>query len=103
MNKFTVLFLAVSISTLSLAGTVTWKGDTWVEYIDGIAAVDGSDSLVVTTTAMPGLTRLLYDTDFFEVTVDLDQGPESTIMVADYSPNLGAQIAVNMSSGPISS
>ncbi|MHC4773231.1 MAG: PEP-CTERM sorting domain-containing protein [Planctomycetota bacterium] len=102
MKKVLMLLIVVSVSAISLAGTDIWKGGTWTEYIEGIATVNGSDHLVVTTTATPGLTRLLTGgTDYFQITVDLDQGPQSTVMLGDYTSNLGAQIAVNFSAGQI--
>ena len=101
MKKVLLLLIVVSVSAISLAGTDIWKGGTWTEYIDGIATVNGSDHLVVTTTASPGFTRLLTDTDYFQITVDLDQGPQSTVMVGDYTPVVGAQIAVNFPAGQI--
>jgi hypothetical protein len=74
-----------------------------LEYVDGIASVDQStDSLVIVTSGQPGLARLNTNTDYFEISCDLDEGPQSVVMVADYDTvSNGAQFAVNIAAGQV--
>ena len=103
MKKFFLVLVIASFSFISSveAVTVNWQGVDWTVYPGATASVDGSEGLTVNASATGMWARLNTDTDYFEVSVDLDLGPESALMIADYSENLGAQIAINFASSQI--
>jgi hypothetical protein len=103
MRKVLVVLLLVLFSaTFSEAATVTWQGLDW-DYVNPPTSVSVvSGDLVVTSTLSPGWARSYTTTDYFQISADMDLGPQSVIMIdAWQSGTVGDQLALNIPFGQI--
>ena len=97
-----VLLFAVMVGSC-FGGLVEWQGVDWTTYPDVSATEDVSGGLTVVSTGgfWVRLDHGIPGTDYFGVSVDLDEGPQSALMVADYDGSTEAEIAINFPAGEI--
>jgi len=106
MRRSCIILLAI-ISCLALTVNVTavtfnWEGFDWTTVNTGTDVLITRGKLVVYDTTNPiGWVKTVESMDFFEVTANMDQGPQSVIMIADYASTDGAQFAINIPAGQI--
>lgn len=97
------IFLALSLLlvTASYSEAASWEGLDWNPVNDEYTTVTiENGNLVVnsTNTTTPGWARAYTDTDYFEISVDMDLGPESTIMIDAWQGISGGdQLGLNIS------
>lgn len=94
-----IMLFGTGFAVATPIGTeVTWEGMIWQQIGSGEFKTEGvppDDIFNITTPAFPGLAQTVTATDYFQVGVDMDAGPRSAVLIADYSTG-GPQVQIGL-------